>query len=88
MNDKLKVVGKILSDLRSHLQRCVPDPADRARCERLCQDLYIQYRGTMDAWQVTLDDVSCLEDENAELRDEIRSLKDEIAGKPAPRRGS
>ena len=64
--ERLKVFDKILSELRSRLNRCVPDPDEREHCERLCRDLRVQYKGTMEAWEGTLEYVLLLE---AELED-------------------
>ena len=78
MSDKLKVVDEILSDLQSHLQRCVPDPADRERGERLCYDLRLQYEGTMEAWGGTLEHSGILERRLEDRDSQIESLKARI----------
>lgn len=62
-----KAVDKIIEKLRSQLERCVPDPADRDRCEKLCRDLRIQYQATLGAWDVTLQHGKVLEHRIEEL---------------------
>ena len=85
MSEKMKFVDEILRELRSHLKRCVPDPDDRQHCERLCRDLRVRYKGTMNAWTETLRYVSrlegqkkALESENAAYATRIESLKAQI----------
>ena len=70
MSEKMKFVDAILRELQSYLKRCVPDPDDRQHCERLCRDLRVQYKATLNAWTETLRYVSKLEGQKKTLESE------------------
>lgn len=87
-SERMEFVDAIFSELRSRLEHCVPDLDDRQHCKRLCEDLRVQYKGTMDAWTENLEYAATLRRRLKARDSRIESLEEQIAGLLGYRRGA